>query len=196
MPQAREMHMLLRQASLSDLPAILDIYAQYMDTPITFELEVPAPDVFARRMRSVQTMYPWLAAEENGKILGYAYAHCPWERAAYQWNAELSIYLDRQAAGKGLGKRLYKAMLSLLACQNVRCALGCVTVPNAASERLHASLGFKEAARFERSGYKNNAWHDVVWFSLPLVDDALPPSPLIPFADLPKERVEAILAEE
>lgn len=185
--------MILRTASDKDCKSILEIYAQYIATPITFETELPSCAVFAGRMRAVQAVYPWLVFEEGGNITGYAYAHCPWERAAYQWNAELSVYLDQNHTGKGLGTRLYKAMLELLKMQNVRTALACVTVPNKASESLHASLGFTRTAFFASSGYKNGAWHDVAWLSLPLEEGTGAPDPIIPFHKLPPAMVQGIL---
>ncbi len=188
--------MILRTASDKDCKSILAIYEQYIATPITFETELPSHAVFAERMRAVQAVYPWLVSEEDGIITGYAYAHCPWERAAYQWNAELSVYLDKNHTGKGLGTRLYKAMLGLLKMQNVRTALACVTVPNKASEGLHASLGFAQAAFFASSGYKNGAWHDVAWFSLPLEEGAGAPGQLVPFHKLPSAIVESILESQ
>ena len=177
--------MSLRSATPADYAAIRAIYGQYIPTPITFEYTLPSEEAFGRRMAAIQRLYPCLVAEEGGRMTGYAYAHCPWERRAYQWNAELSVYVDKKACHQGVGTQLYAAMLKLLALQGVRVALGCVTVPNAASEALHHKFGFREVARFEKAGFKNNAWHDVVWFSLPLVEDTSAPAELLSPADLP-----------
>ncbi len=185
--------MKLRMAGLADTRAILDVYAQYIDTPITFETDLPGKNAFRERIRSVRKIYPWIVAEENGRLAGYAYAHCPWERAAYRWNAELSVYLDRDFRGYGLGTRLYRVMIELLRLQNVRVALACVTVPNAASERMHAALGFTQSAFFARAGWKNGAWHDVAWLSLPLCDDEAEPLPLTPADCLDPGRVRTLL---
>mgnify|MGYP000133494574 CR=1 FL=1 len=104
----------LRFADEHDAAACLAIYAQYIDTSITFETALPSEDEFAGRIRSYGAVYPWLIAEEEGKILAYAYAHRAQERAAYDWNAELSVYVSKNAAGRGLGTRLYRALLALL----------------------------------------------------------------------------------
>ena len=89
--------MTLRFAAPEDVSALLSIYERYISTPITFEYTLPSLEEFARRVSSVQTFYPYLVAEENGELLGYAYAHRIAERAAYRWGAELSIYLDRKS---------------------------------------------------------------------------------------------------
>ena len=93
-------------AALQDAGELLAIYSQYMETPITFECAPPAEEEFTERIRNISACYPYLVCRENGRIIGYAYAHRQAERAAYQWNAELSIYLDRGARGRGLGRRV------------------------------------------------------------------------------------------
>ena len=98
--------MKLRFAGEKDIPALLDIYGQYIPTSVTFEYELPSQEEFSRRLTSFSAVYPFLTAEEDGNVLGYAYAHRCAERAAYGWGAELSVYLRPEAAGKGLGRRL------------------------------------------------------------------------------------------
>lgn len=115
----------LRFADEHDAAACLAIYAQYIDTSITFETALPSEVEFAGRIRSYGAVYPWLIAEEEGKILAYAYAHRAQERAAYDWNAELSVYVSKNAAGRGLGTRLYRALLALLKEQGVRTVRRC-----------------------------------------------------------------------
>lgn len=186
-----------RLATVSDYAAIRSIYAQYMDTPITFEYTLPSEENYAARLAAIQKVNPCLVSEEAGQITGFCYAHCPWERKAYQWNSELSIYLDRTVRGRGTGTRLYAAILALLRLQNVRVALGCITVPNEPSIALHSRFGFRESARFERAGWKNGAWHDVVWLSLDLVQGAeltTAPAALVPVDELPAQAVADILA--
>ena len=133
----------IRFATTADTGGCLAVYAEYMDTVITFETALPSHEEFAGRIRSYGAVYPWLVAEEDGVILGYAYAHRAQERAAYDWNAELSVYLARRAAGRGLGTKLYGALLALLQKQGVRNVYGIVTLPNPASEALHRAFGFR-----------------------------------------------------
>lgn len=97
----------IRFADPGDAAACLAVYAQYIDTSITFETVLPSEAEFSGRIRSYGAVYPWLIAEEDGRVLAYAYAHRAQERAAYGWNAELSVYVSRDAAGRGLGTKLY-----------------------------------------------------------------------------------------
>ena len=117
--------MTLRFATAADTRACLAIYAQYIDTSITFETVLPSEAEFSGRIASYGAVYPWLIAEEDGRVLAYAYAHRAQERAAYGWNAELSVYVSRDAAGRGLGSKLYGALLALLRAQGVRTAARC-----------------------------------------------------------------------
>ena len=180
----------LRLAAPGDAQSLLDIYGQYIRTPITFEYELPSPEEFAGRISStLEQGYPYLVCEEAGVPLGYAYAHRIWARAAYQWGAELSIYLHPSAAGRGVGRRLYGALMELLRLQGVRTVYGVVTRGNPASEGLHQSLGFRTAALFQGAGYKNGAWHDVQWFEKLLAPADPHPSPLLPLSALAPEAV-------
>ena len=154
----------LRFADEHDAAACLAIYAQYIDTSITFETALPSEDEFAGRIRSYGAVYPWLIAEEDGEILAYAYAHRAQERAAYDWNAELSVYIDGGRLSEGIGKKLYAALTEILQLQNVVNVYGGVTLPNARSEGLHVSAGFSGSGVYRRTGFKNGAWHDVAWF--------------------------------
>ena len=147
----------LRFADEHDAAACLAIYAQYIDTSITFETALPSEDEFAGRIRSYGAVYPWLIAEEEGKILAYAYAHRAQERAAYDWNAELSVYVSKNAAGRGLGTRLYRALLALLKEQGVRTAYGVVTMPNDASWGRITIPATKTAAGAMWSGSKSTS---------------------------------------
>ena len=98
---------MIRFATEEDAQALLAIYAYYIDTEITFEYELPTEAEFRKRIRTVLEEYPYLIYEEAGNILGYAYAHRHLERAAYQWNVELTVYLHPDAVSRGIGRRLY-----------------------------------------------------------------------------------------
>ena len=176
--------MLIRFATTADTDGCLAVYAEYLETVITFETELPSHEEFAGRIRSYGAVYPWLVAEENGEILGYAYAHRAQERAAYGWNAELSVYVSKNAAGRGLGTRLYRALLALLKEQGVRTAYGVVTMPNDASAALHRKLGFGLLGTYHNTGYKNGRWRDVVWFEKHIGSFDGVPEPIRPIGQL------------
>ena len=99
----------IRNATLADAPRILEIYAYYVEhTVITFEYNVPSLAEFEGRMRDIMKKYPYLVIERDGRIEGYSYAHAFVGRAAYDWAAELTIYLDHDARRGGLGRALYE----------------------------------------------------------------------------------------
>lgn len=187
--------MKLRFATFEDVPALLSIYQQYISTTITFEYELPSPAEFARRVSSVSEVYPYLVLEEEGAVLGYAYAHPIAQRAAYGWGAELSIYLHPDATGKGLGRRLYQALIDLLRLQGVRTVYGLVASPNSASENLHASLGFHLMGVQQKAGYKNGRWIDLLWFDKAITPYAPEPAPVVPVPALPSAQVQAVFID-
>ncbi len=183
----------VRFASEQDAAALLAIYAQYIDTSITFETALPSEEAFAERIRDISRVYPCLMLELAGRPIGYAYAHRVRERAAYDWVAELSIYLDRDHVGHGLGTRLYSLLIDLLRLQGLKTAMGCVTLPNDKSEALHKGLGFHLVGISYSSGYKNGAWHDVAWLEKPLAPYDVPPAPLLPIGQADPSAVAALL---
>lgn len=154
----------IRSALPEDASGLLAIYREYMGTPVTFEVELPTEEEFRERILSFSEKYPYLVYEENGRMLGYAYAHRLFAREAYQWGAELSVYLDMSAQGKGIGTQLYTELIRALAAMGVRTVYGVVTSPNPASEHLHEKFGFRLIGTFRNAGYKNGRWHDVLWY--------------------------------
>ena len=184
----------IRFAAEEDAPALLAIYGQYIDTPITFECRLPSREEFGGRIRDISAFYPYLVCEEEGKIVGYAYAHRQAERAAYQWNAELSVYLDRSRTGQGLGRRLYTALMEMLRLQGIHTVYALVTVPNEKSEGLHGSMGFRHMGTQRSTGYKDGAWRDVAWFEKQIAPYDPDPAPLAPIGQVPLERLAEILA--
>lgn len=185
----------IRRAEPEDAAELLSIYAPYVEESwVTFECVPPTVEEFRRRMEEFSRHYPYLVCCRAGEILGYAYAHRHMEREAYQWNAELSVYLDRAFTSRGLGGRLYRVLMELLRLQGVRTAYGCVTLPNEKSEGLHRALGFRQLGVYRNTGYKCGAWHDVAWFEKALGPYGGAPEPVRPFPAVPEEAVRAVLA--
>lgn len=185
----------IRLATVNDSAALLQIYAQYIDTAITFECVLPTAQEFAHRISDITKDYPYLVCEENGTIVGYAYAHRQKEREAYQWNAELSVYLDQSFTSKGLGKKLYCILIEILKLQGIKTIYGGVTVPNEKSEKLHRSLGFKHIGTYHNTGYKCNQWQDVAWFEKGIAPYHMNPAPVVPIRQIEKEKLELIFEE-
>ena len=186
---------MLRFAAPEDAQALLAVYGQYIDTSVTFEYVLPTCEEFRGRIEDISREYPYLVWEESGVILGYAYAHRFHERAAYQWCAELSVYLDERAHGRGLGKKLYTALMDILRVQGVKNVYGCITVPNDKSIALHKALGFELVSRFHSAGYKAGAWHDVVWYEKSIAPETEPPAPIKSVRDIPAAALADILSK-
>lgn len=188
--------MSLRFAVPADAAALLEIYAPYVEkTSITFETEVPTADEFARRISAFSKTYPYLVAEENGKPVGYAYAHAFHDRAAYDWTVETSVYVAEDARGRHVGTALYRALLELLALQGVKNACAVITFPNIPSTAFHQAMGFEAGGILPDFGYKLGDWHSVAYLWKPLGDRSGQPVPLIPCPQLDPNRVEPLLRE-
>lgn len=155
---------MIRMAREADVQSILDIYAPYVqNTTISFEYSVPDFDTFLQRFRTVTAQFPWLVWEENGLILGYAYASPPYTRAAYAWCAEPSIYLSPQARGRGVGRALYAALEQILTAQGYQVLYALITAENRDSLRFHEKMGYTLRVRFPRCGFKFGRWIDLIW---------------------------------
>jgi phosphinothricin acetyltransferase len=160
---------MIRLANPADAPEILAIYAPIVrDTAISFELEPPGVGEMTRRLEAVLALRPWLVYERAGELLGYVYASAFRDRPAYRWTTEVTVYVRADARNAGLGRTLYGALFDVLRLQGYCTAIAGMTAPNAASERLHRAVGFREWGRLGAAGYKFGVWHDVVFFDLPL----------------------------
>ena len=155
---------MIRPATEQDIPQILAIYGPYVEnTTVSFEYEVPSEAAFLQRFRDITARFPWLVWEEDGKILGYAYASPPYSRAAYSWCAEPSIYLAPEAQGKGIGRKLYGALEELLRMMGYRVLLALITGENTGSLRFHEKLGYRSVGELIACGYKFGRWLGVFW---------------------------------
>lgn len=163
----------VRQTDAAD---ILAIYAPYVtDTTITFETEVPTPEEFSKRIENIQRNYPYLVCEVDGKVVGYAYASKHRERAAYQYSAEVSVYVASDYHQKGIGKALYERLFAALDDYKYYSAYAGITLPNDKSIGLHKSFGFVEVGIYHNIGYKDGKWLDVIWLEKPLKDYGISP---------------------
>lgn len=174
-----------------DAARILEIYRPYIEkTAITFEKDVPDVTTFRDRVREIAAVYPYLLLEADGKTVGYAYAHRQAERAAFDWNAELSIYMEESWQGKGAGRPLYALLIKLLTMQGYVNLYAVITGSNAWSIAMHEHMGFHRIALHERTGFKFGAWHDTVWMHLRVFEGL--PHKTLPVGSL---NAEAVLRE-
>lgn len=155
----------IRFANILDARVMLNIYAPYVVySPITFEYEVPCIEEFEQRIEHYCNSYPWIVCEIDGKIIGYAYASRYRAREAYDWSAEVSVYVDEDYQRNKVATALYLGLFNLLTEQGYYMAFACVTRPNKKSEIFHEKLGFDEVGVHHNAGYKLNKWHDITYF--------------------------------
>lgn len=182
----------IRPVSPEDSRVLLDIYRPYVEhTAITFEYEVPSVDEFTRRITHTLTRYPYLAAETDGQILGYAYAGPFYGRAAYDWSAEVSVYVRENIQGMGVGRRLYEALERALSAQNILNLYACIAWPDKEDEYLtrnsagfHSHLGYEQVGMFRQCGYKFGRWYSMIWMEKQLGPHSGHAAPIIPFKNL------------
>ncbi|APZ43568.1 arsinothricin resistance N-acetyltransferase ArsN1 family B [Acidihalobacter ferrooxydans] len=159
---------MIRPVHDADASAIADIYNHYIrDTVISFEeTEIDTAQIRARLGKIADAGLPWLVAEDNSKLLGYAYA-APWHaRSAYRFAVEVTVYLAADAGGRGLGTALYRALFRELELRGIHTAIGCIALPNPASVALHEKLGMRKIGHFAEVGYKFGQWLDVGYWQI------------------------------
>lgn len=161
----------LRIAKPEDAEEILKVYAPYVEkTAITFEYEVPSVEEFRGRIENTLQHYPYLVAEDESGILGYAYAGRFQTRAAYDWAVETSIYIRMDQKRRGLGRILYDALEEGLKEQGILNVNACIACTDQEDEHLtndsiyfHEHLGYRLVGKFYQCGYKFHRWYDMVW---------------------------------
>ncbi len=155
---------MIRIAMEADIPAILDIYGPYiLNTAWSFEYTVPTVEEFTERFRHHTHYCPWLVWEENGQVLGYAYGAPAFTRAAFQWDAEVSVYLAPQAQGRGIGKKLYTVLEKLIFSLGYRVLYAVIVDENEASVAFHRALGYKTSMELRDCGWKFGRWWSLIY---------------------------------
>lgn len=163
---------MIRSANESDSAMIAEIYNYYIsNTIVTFEESLVNPDEMADRIAStLKDDLPWIVAEEDGRIIGYAYASKWKGRCAYKYSVESTVYLNSSLASKGWGTKLYVELLKILKDKNFHVVMGGISLPNPQSVGLHEKFGFEKVAHFKEVGYKFNQWVDVGYWQVKLND--------------------------
>lgn len=185
----------IRTAKKADAQALLEIYAPYVkNTAITFEYDVPTLEEFEKRIETTLVRYPYLVAENDGKIVGYAYAGSFKEREAYDWAVETSIYVRSDAKDCGIGKKLYFALEEILKKQNILNVNACIAYPEKEdeyltknSEKFHKHLGYRLVGEFYKCGFKFGRWYNMIWMEKHLGEHTSNVKPVIWFSDYEKE---------
>jgi L-amino acid N-acyltransferase YncA len=152
-----------------DAAACAAIYAPHVAAGVSsLEERPPEPHEFADRIRIASRTHPWLVAELDGQVVGYAYGSRHHERAAYRWSADVTVYISAEHHRRGVGRALYAALFPLLVRQGVYEVCAGVTLPNDASVGLHESLGFAPIGVYRNVAYKFGQWRSVGWWQLSL----------------------------
>ena len=166
---------MIRIAEERDVPEILSIYAPYiLQTTHTFEYDVPSAEEFLERFRSITARFPWLVWEEDGRILGYIYGSAPFERAAFNWSCETSVYLQPEAQGRGIGRALYTAMEKFLTILGYRRNYSIITSENLPSLAFHEKLGYRTTAELPGCACKFGRILGIVWMEKDLNMSGIP----------------------
>jgi L-amino acid N-acyltransferase YncA len=181
----------IRTATAADAAELLSIYSPYVtDTAITFEYDVPPIEEFRNRILSTQKKYPYLVAESGCGILGYAYAGSFNSRPAYDWSAEVTIYIQQNLRRQGIGGNLYCALETALSAMHILNLYACVAYPEALDEHLtkdsvafHKHCGYSILGRFHKCGYKFGKWYDMVWMEKFLGNHPDHPAPVNPYVN-------------
>lgn len=182
----------IRTATIDDAKQLLAIYAPYVKkTAITFEYEVPTVEEFKKRIQNTLKKYPYLVAEQKGNILGYAYTSAFVGRAAYDWAAETSIYVDETKRKMGVGKLLYKELEKISRAQRLLNLNACIGYPEVEDAHLtknsvqfHEHLGYQCVGTFHKCGYKFETWYDMAWMEKMIGEHETNPAAVIWFPEL------------
>lgn len=188
-----------RMVALEDAAKLLEIYTPFVISEdrsisdVSFEYEAPSLEEFTNRIKTISAAYPYLVCCYEGEPVGYAYAHPYIQREAYQWGAEVTIYLAPVAQGKGLGRVLYEALEELLAAQGIINLYSCITASNEHSVMMHKAMGYKIVGTFNNSGFKHGHWLDMVWMEKVLGLYPKEPKLIKKVGDLEEEIIRAVL---
>ncbi|MGE3745870.1 MAG: arsinothricin resistance N-acetyltransferase ArsN1 family B [Sphingomonadaceae bacterium] len=179
------MSFLIRAATPDDAAAIARIYAPYVESlSVSFEQRAPSTKEMARRIETVMETYPWLVAENDGEVVGYAYASRFRERWAYRFAVEAAIYIAAHRQREGIGRRLYMALIRTLSAQGFTQALATIALPNEASIDMHEAVGFQRAGVWRSVGFKAGQWRDVGLWQRPLALMEETPEEPKPFSEV------------
>lgn len=160
---------MLKEFTLDELEDVYEIYSYYvLNSTATFDIAVPEKRAFGDRMLSIAAKYPFIVYMQEGRVAGYAYASEFRSKDAFAGTAELTIYLDPQLQGKGIGSKLMEVLIRELKLRGFITAVSVVTQPNEASEYLHNKFGFSLTGTLPCAGFKFNKYLSVSFYYLDL----------------------------
>ncbi len=173
------MSLRLRPVTKNDAQACLNLYAKHVvNSAVSFELEAPSLEEFEQRIDAISKRFPYLIAEIDGAFAGYAYASAYRDRLAYQWNVEVSIYVEESVRKSGVASSLYNELFKELQSIHICKAFAVIALPNDASVNFHSKMGFQKFATYTNVGFKLNQWHDVLWMKKIIQLPEVPTTPV------------------
>jgi L-amino acid N-acyltransferase YncA len=176
MPEAPSMdvatELLIRDAHVSDAAAVQAIYAHHvLNGTASYDFEPPPVEHMEAKIRGIaEAGWPFLVAEKQQRVAGYAYATQFRDREGYRFTCENSIYVDPDATGRGIGKRLLRTLLDRSAACGFRQMIAVIGGAEPASIAVHASCGFREVGRLHEVGWKKDRWLDNVYMQRELTN--------------------------
>ncbi|MDF1790378.1 MAG: GNAT family N-acetyltransferase [Thalassobaculaceae bacterium] len=154
----------IRPSEPSDIPAITRIYTHHvLNGTASFEEEAPGePEMADRRAAVLDAGFPYIVAERDGAVVGYAYLGKYRPRSAYRYTVENSIYIAHDAIRQGIGRALLGELLRIAEAGPWQQMMAVISDPKSGSEALHAAFGFEKVGHMARIGYKFDQWIDVI----------------------------------
>lgn len=177
----------VRAPTGDDAAAILGVYNPYVAaSAVSFETEPPSLEEMRGRIAGSDGLYPWLVAhhDDDGVILGFAFAAQFRPRPAYRWTVETGAYVAGDLVGKGIGRLLYASLVATLEAQHFTQAVAAIALPNPRSIDMHEAVGFRRAGVYRSVGYKHGQWRDVGIWQRDLAATHNPPEEPRRFADV------------
>lgn len=162
----------IRDVKPADAQELLDIYNYYvLNTAVTFEITPPTPEEFGQRIATITETHPYIVAEEDGRIVGYSYAHPFVGREAYAHSCETTIYVRNSEHGHGTGRQLYEELEKRLKAQGIINLYACIADPegepdehlSADSPDFHTHMGYVTVGTFRKCGRKFGRWYTMIW---------------------------------
>lgn len=177
----------LRPATEADAEVLLNIYSYYVtDTAVTYEWDVPTVEEFRNRIKNVTAKFPYIVAEVDGEVVGYAYANTFRSRIAYSWTVETSIYVKKDCRRGGVGKALLTDLETKLKNQNVLNVYAVISYVEKEDEYLthdsvkfHDVMGYKKVSEWHQCGYKFKRWYNIVIMEKMLGEHTAEPAKVI-----------------
>jgi L-amino acid N-acyltransferase YncA len=184
----------IRLVNVTDAPAILEVYKPYvLTTANTFEYEVPVVGEIQNRIKKISAQYPYLVCEHDGRIIGYTYGSTHRERTAYQWSAEVTVYVSEEFHRRGVARTLYNALFPMLRMQGYHSMYAGVLSTNIKSVEFHRAMGFEDIGLFKNIGYKLGEWHSNLWMQGFLREHDAEPTVPVAIGVIDKQFVEGVI---